>query len=457
VEENGELVAPPKPAPGIFAERMKEFGDTLLKHMDLASPCSLHDFVQMYAGDRRQKVYAAAVESLLLQPVTKKDAELTTFVKAEKINFSAKTDPAPRVIQPRSPRYNAMVGCYLKRLEKSVYKGIAAVYGDTTVLKGFNAGEQAQLLRGKWEKFRKPVAIGLDASRFDQHISADALRWEHGLYEKCFYPCYRRELRRLLSWQIHNKGIARATDGFVKYQVEGCRMSGDMNTALGNCLIMCGLVWAYARRVGVNVELANNGDDCVVIMEQKDLWKFCGELKTWFREMGFTMKVEDPVYLFERIEFCQTRPVCVDGEWVMCRNPHSAMAKDATSVLPLRNGGMLQGWAGNIGKCGIALCGGMPIFQEFYSQLIAFSSGRDCGKHPALESGFAMLSAGMRGRYQAISDGTRVSFWEAYGILPSEQQQLEELLRQWTGSPNDLSRRENLFDPTFLLTVPRAE
>jgi hypothetical protein len=32
---------------------------------------------------------------------------------------------------------------------------------------------------------------------------------------------------------------------FLKYQVEGCRMSGDMNTSSGNCMIMVALVYSY--------------------------------------------------------------------------------------------------------------------------------------------------------------------------------------------------------------------
>lgn len=455
VEEQGQLVPPPRPAPGVFAARMKEFKDRLLGKMEMAAPCSLDEFVKMYAGDRRQKVYAQAVESLRFRPVEMKDACLTTFVKAEKINFTAKSDPAPRVIQPRTPRYNAMVGCYLKRLEKAIYRGIAEVYGDTTVLKGQNAEGTAALLRSKWESFQDPVAVGLDASRFDQHVSKDALKWEHSVYEKCFYPQYRGELRQLLKWQLLNKGFARATDGFVKYQVEGCRMSGDMNTALGNCLIMCGLVHAYCEQVGVRVKLANNGDDCVVFMERRDLVRFSGGLKAWFREMGFTMKVEEPVRVFERIEFCQTNPVCVDGTWRMCRNFYTAMAKDSTSVLPLERGG--GKWAHSIGVCGMALAGGVPVFQEFYNALIRAGSGAGFGKHPALEGGFAIMSNGMHAEYTAISDSTRVSFWEAYGILPTEQLILEERLRAWIGNPNEVLRGV-IYDPQFTaVPIPQVQ
>lgn len=71
-------------------------------------------------------------------------------------------------------------------------------------------------------------------------MSVQALKWEHSIYNAMFRS---DELAELLGWQLTNKGFARTTDGLIKYEVKGCRMSGDMNTALGNCMIMCALVY----------------------------------------------------------------------------------------------------------------------------------------------------------------------------------------------------------------------
>jgi len=454
VETRDGLAAPPRPAPGVFAERLSGFKEAFSKHIELAAPCSLDDFVGMYAGDRRQKVYAEAVESLSQRPVEPRDAWLTTFVKAEKINLSKKGDPAPRVIQPRTPRYNAVVGTYLKRLEKSVYRWIAQVFGEVTVLKGYNAADSGRLMREKWDRYSRPVAVGLDASRFDQHVSLDALEWEHGVYLDCFYPSERRELARLLKWQVRNRGVARATDGHIRYEVEGCRMSGDMNTALGNCLLMSAMVYSYLRERGITASLANNGDDCVVIMEAKDLPRFTTGLTQWFLEMGFTMKVEEPVRVFEKIEFCQTHPLWTPSGWVMCRDGLVAMAKDCHSVLPLEQRTMALGYATAVGECGLAMAGGVPVFQEFYLALLRMGRGVRIGKHPALESGFARLSAGMARKVADVDDNTRVSFWEAFGILPSLQVQLEEALRKADGNLLDVLRRETGVDYSFLCAIP---
>lgn len=263
VEVDGILVPPP--AADTASWRSVELGDFrefVSNHVGCQSPASYLEFLECYKGDRRYQVYGRAIESLKTTSVEKRDALLTTFVKCEKINFTAKEDPAPRVIQPRTPRYNVEVGRYLKKLEKKIVRAVAEWYGGPTVIKGYNAHEAAEHLRSMWEEFEDPVAVGLDASRFDQHTGVDALRWEHSVYQACYKGRDAKHLAFLLKWQVENAGCARACDGRVKYSVSGCRMSGDMNTSLGNCLIMCALVSKLARTLGIRLRLANNGDDC---------------------------------------------------------------------------------------------------------------------------------------------------------------------------------------------------
>jgi len=392
-------------------------------------------------------VYAQAAESLTREAVRLKDSFLSTFVKAEKVNFTSKPDPAPRVIQPRHPRYNVEVGRFIMPIEKLVYRAIALVWGGPTVMKGYNAGGTASELRTMWEQFARPVAVGLDASRFDQHVSVQALKWEHKVYLEFYEGDERALLASLLSWQLKNRGYARASYGMVKYVKVGSRMSGDMNTALGNCLIMSALVWAYCSEKQIRARLANNGDDCVVIMEAGDLDKFQAGLDAWFTEMGFTMKVEAPVFEFEQIEFCQTHPVWTPEGWVMCRDPRVCCSKDAVSVLPLYQGAMRFGLLTAIGECGMSLCGGLPVLQGFYSTMIRSGRGRRLGKHPALETGFARLATGMSRSYGAVHPRTRYSFWLAFGISPDVQEAVEAELGGWVLGPDMLPRVTSV-DPT---------
>lgn len=76
-----------------------------------------------------------------------------------------------------------------------------------------------------------------------------------------------------------------------------------MNTSSGNCFTMVGLVYSYMTSLGIKWRLANNGDDCVLMVERRDLNKLQGLCK-WFSEMGFTMESEGSVDVFEQIVFC---------------------------------------------------------------------------------------------------------------------------------------------------------
>lgn len=435
VKINNRWVPAPLPLAGIFKTRLSSFERALVKYLPSTTPISYDDFVGLYRG-RKQVVYRMAADSLMITGVSARDFRLKAFVKAEK----GKHGSAPRVIQPRDPRCNVEIGRYLKPIEERVYKAIAKVWGGgPTVMKGYNAKKVASLLRSKWLRYSNPVAIGLDATRFDQHVSVQALQWEHSQYLNCFRsPDDRRFLTWLLKQQLNNRGSGYCRDGRLKYRVAGKRMSGDMNTALGNCLLMCAMIYSYCEQRGVDASLANNGDDCVVLMERGDLPRFQHGLKAWFLEMGFQMEVEEPVYDFERIEFCQSRPV-FDGQcYTMVRNLR-AFTKDACALIPLESNHVLKSWLGAVGDAGMSLTGGIPIWQEYYSlyQRSAgnlSSSRRRRGANrvfdqAAFETGMAMSAIGMTRKYGEVTPEARHSFWLAFGILPDHQVALERQYR----------------------------
>jgi hypothetical protein len=398
----------------------------------------------MYQG-RKRVIYQEAADSLCHERVNRSDAEVKVFVKVEKTNFTSKADPAPRAIQPRTPRFNVEVGKYVKPLEKRLCHAIAEIYGGPTVMKGFTAVGVGMRIREMWDQFKRPVAIGLDASRFDQHVSVDALKWEHLVYLSAFTRTHRPELGRLLSWQLKNIARGYCYNGKVKYTVDGKRMSGDMNTGLGNCLLMCAMVWAYASSLGIRCRLANNGDDCTVIIESADLPRFMAGLERWFEEMGFTMKVEKPVTIFEQIEFCQAHPVFDGEQWVMVRSP-VAFAKDAVSTIPLTTAGVAKQWMDAVGDCGLAMAGGFPICHSFYTMYkrsaaaLSFkrrqrygTKGRRVRENQELtETGMAMLARGMKRANRTITQAARFSYYLAFGITPDQQTAIEEELDKIT-------------------------
>jgi hypothetical protein len=311
-------------------------------------------------------------------------------------------------------------------LEHRIYSGIARIFRGKTVSKGHNALKQASILHKKFSKFTDPVAIGLDASRFDQHVGVDALRFEHSIYKEMFKGLDRKQLAALLKAQIKNKIVFFCRDGMIKLKVLGRRMSGDMNTALGNCLLMCAMVWSYLEERGITAELYNNGDDCVVIMERLHVDKFTNGLAEWFLEMGFTMKVEPTVDVFEQIEFCKTKPVWNGSEYVMVRKFPDAIDKDSISLLPINDDKAIRNWFHDTGDCGQALSSGVPIFQDFYQMLSRWGEGaRGFNLDQSLDSGMQILARGMKAQTRVISEQSRFSFYLAFGVTPDEQRDFE--------------------------------
>lgn len=276
-----DFVTPPPVDKDLFAGRVSEFKRLLLQRTRRTTRFTLQETVETYTG-RRRTIYENALKKLTQIGLSRRDAMSIAFVKMELVN----PEKAPRCIQPRDPAYNLELGSYIKAIEHRIYDGIRRVFGDgPTVMKGYNVSEIGSIARGKWRSFSDPVAIGLDATKFDMHVSPEALAWEHSVYEELFD--HDPHLKMLLSWQMHNKGAGYCADGKLKYTVEGKRFSGDMNTGLGNCLLMCAMIYAYAKSRGVDIKLLNNGDDCVVMMERKDMTAFNRGLDLWLRGWDF--------------------------------------------------------------------------------------------------------------------------------------------------------------------------
>lgn len=424
VEDSSKnLVPAPSPNPGVFKE-LQPFRSKLLSIVGPHSKCSEGRFIDFYNG-RRKRIYEAAVQSLGERAVERKDSFLTTFVKAEKINFSAKPDPAPRVIQPRNVRYNVRVGQYLRPLEHHMYHAVDKIWKGPTIMKGYSVEQLGGIVEQAWGEFVSPCAIGFDMKRFDQHVSRSALEWEHSLYLPVFDND--PDLQRLLAWQISNKGWGRASDGSIKYSVDGCRMSGDMNTAMGNCLLACAIVWKFCHDQGIKARLLNNGDDCVLIAERECAAAIEAGIERHWLKFGFQCVTEPTVYKLEHIEFCQMSPVFDGSKYVMVRNPHISLAKDSFSIGPFNTIAGAQKWMDAVGKCGLSIAGGMPVLQSYYRMLARHgaNSGGKVEKDVAFASGFYNLARLSNRAEGVVSEESRVSFYTAFGISPDVQTALE--------------------------------
>lgn len=387
----------------------------------LAPVLTLRQVVECYTGGKR-RVYERALESLYRRKLSRKDANLRPFTKFEKQAL----DKACRIINPRNPRYTLVLGKYLKKAEHFIFEAINEAWGaytSHTVLKGVNVVEAAGVLHKKWTRFNNPVAIGLDAKKFDMHVSIPALKYEHSFYNGVFNS---KELRTLLGWQLINKGKAYCPDGSVDFRMPGTRSSGDLNTSLGNCIIMCSLIWAMCDELRVTAELCNNGDDCVLIMDATDAPRVLDCVAGWFVRYGFRMEVEEPVRDFERIVFCQASP-CWDGrQWRMVRDVRTCMKKDPMCLLPINNEKSLRRWMGAVGECGMALVPGIPVMREFYGAFTraGLSASRRYKEHVYRTTSMMERIDGLEGDWEPTPE-SRASFYVMTGLTPDVQRALE--------------------------------
>jgi len=438
-DEQGKFVLPPQPKAGVIEERLSEFRDRISELVVPCAPISDIDFVNMYRGPKRQ-VYEKARLSLLEKPLEPRDAEVDVFIKYEKI---MKEDAVPRAIMPRSPRFNLSVGKYLKPIEEKIFDCIDKVYGHKTVMKGMNVNEIGACIYEKWQQFDHPVAVSLDAHRFDAHTRAEMLRFKHSV-EQLYYRC--PEFQRMLEMQIVNVFRARCREGSFSVKIDGGVMSGDIDTSLGDVIIACAMLYALMEYLGIPTVACDNGDDMIAFMERRHLKRFLSVYEQYFLDFGYHMALDGVAHKMEDIVFCQMTPVAIGGSYRMVRTMRRMLLRDSVSLQPLDNRKAMVTWLNAVGECGLALSSGIPVYQALYDRLANIKGGSKSSKIRSERNfdGKAMYSVGMESRVQPVSDESRVSFWEAFGVCPTTQTMLEK----------EVSRLELSYDVDVFLDNP---
>lgn len=425
---NGEFVPPPYPVSDAFDDCDPVFWEV----SDLCArfpSLTLDEFPRRYKDAKKRSMYQAAAVDLSATPIGKKDAIITGFVKPDKLDFTKKLDPVPRLISSYGPRYVVALGRHYAHREHSIIRALDKAWGSRVVCKGLNSFRRGELIASKWGRFSKPCALMADASRFDQHVSMDALHREFAFYLRlATCPAERKEMEFLFNMQLIGDGVGRAEDGKVRFSTFGGRKSGVPNTGGGNTLLMCVMFLAFVRSLRIDCEFVNDGDDCVLILEQVDRAVVEASIADYFRRKGFTMVVEKAVFELEHIDFCQSSPVWTPSGYIMVRRPQTAMAKDTISLCRFESERHWARWSASVGECGMALCGGLPVLQEFYAAFIRASHGaRRFEQGPG--GGLERLSRGMKRCYGGVAERTRYSFYVAFDITPAEQLAAERLYR----------------------------
>lgn len=140
------------------------------------------------------------------------------------------------------------------------------------------------------------------------------------------------------------------------------------------------------------------------------------------------MEMEEPVFQMEHIEFCQCRPVFDGEDWIMVRDPRVSLAKDLITFKSLNNVADFDFLRCAIGDCGLSLTRGIPILQEYYLCLTRGATRKEW-RRTEYESGMQFMAHGMDRKSSKVSTAARVSFWQAFGYTPEQQEAIENEYR----------------------------
>ncbi len=429
------------------------FGHRLSQELNLPPVATLEQVRNAYTGPKF-KLYSRALEQLYRNGLSQADAALHSFVKFEK----QAVNKAPRVINPRAPEFNLSLGQFLKFSESHYFDAIARVFGQRVVVfKGLTHIGVAEEIVSLWDTFADPVAVDADATKFDMHCHYNTLVMEHIFYLMPYVGTYREtltyyemviglnepvfsvvwSLRHRLAWllskQLVNSGVAHFADGKLKFTMVGTRSSGDLNTSLGNCLIMCANVYEWSLRAGIRVALVNNGDDCVLIVERMNLQSLMTGIDAYFTRKGFRMKFGAPVDVIEGIRFCQASPVFNGRGYSMVREPDTFFQKATMCLRSCPTFRALRRWVMAVGVCEGSLYGGIPVLSRFAAAYRR--NGVRVSKRYIRE----LYRGTTRGVHATlvvedvpIVDAARISFFQAFGISPDEQRALEAMCDRWS-------------------------
>lgn len=387
---------------------------------------SLLETALSYTGGLRRR-YLEAERSLRDDgELSKLDWSLRAFLKAEKT--SAAKDAKPRMIFPRSPRFNLVVASWLKPFEHWLWGYLTArrLFGGSNtrvVGKGLSPGRRARLIKRKFDAFKDCVVFEVDGRAFEAHVTVPHLQQEHSIYMAA-YPGH-AGLRKVLGLQRFEGETA----GGVKFAREGGRASGDFNTGMGNTLVMLGVCVGVLNRYRVKYDLLVDGDNALVFLGSADAPRVIHNFHDdALAASGFEMTLEQPVTILEEVRFGRSAPVFNGWTWTMVRDPRSVLSGAYASHRWLREPVFGRRWVNGVARCELSLARGLPVLQA--AALSVLTQTRSGKKVPVEAlSDYFVVGAWLAEEEDAVPVGpeARSSFERAFGLSPEEQMHWESV------------------------------
>lgn len=324
----------------------------------------------------RRRMYHMESKLLLANPLNRADASVRSFCKSERLDLlkgvqqilpthvnqqsveGTVGDADPRMIQARHPRFNWEIGAYTRKIEKHLYQ-LKDHDGHRVMAKGLNYQERHKQIVRVMSAFQCPKVISMDISRWDMHVNVELRRLQNQFYLQVFN--HDSHLQSLLDQTILNRGTT--TNG-IKYVCPGGVMSGDMTTALGNCLLVHIILGTFQKASNSNMKWIIDGDDFIVVVNQEDTGTMIN-LTTFLQDVGLKVKITEPVYKVEDVIHCSHSPITIFGVKTMYPNPRKIMAR-SLCVTPAN---MKGDYLPMLWSMRAILHQGQPILGPFFARL----------------------------------------------------------------------------------------
>lgn len=410
--------------PPITSEKLFVYNRVYNKLVEYLRPKQLQPMTQQEliasTNNSKRELVRKAFDNLNANGWSSKFTKVSSFVKWEKA-FDELDDPfedkAPRLVQHREPEYCYELARFLKPVEHYVFGVKRGRFTNRPwVTKGMDSWQIGKRI-AQMDKWSDTVWVLLDHSRFDSSLSAEmraSIEWR---FYKLFYP-NDSWLDYLVKQQRHNRGT---TANGINYTVEGTMMSGEYNTSLGDSLINFGFLYDW---MGPEADIVCNGDDSIGAMSYAH-YKTLDH--SYFDKVGLKTKIK-VVHSIHDVDYCQCKPVRVQGRWRMVRDPWRVLSRSSYTCKSLdRKAWQSLAWA--IGAGELSCNWGVPVLQAYALRIIECNPFCDLKWYKRyMEENRRMDSLHLTGL--PISHESRLDFDLAFGISVQQQLELESIIEK---------------------------
>jgi hypothetical protein len=373
----------------------------LIQNMKPLYPLGFEEWLEgTHYNDNRKQQLRDCYKTLKMRPTRKECRRIDTFVKAESYGELKHA----RMINSRTDKFKCWSGPYFKAIEEELYK-IPYFVKNMTIEE---RKTKVNSLRCGGSRY-----YATDFTAFESHFNADVMdACELQLYRHCFPT----DDGKFICDVIAGQNSMRTRTG-IRATVNARRMSGDMCTSLGNGFTNLMLALFHAHKSNGVLNGLVEGDDGLFATN------FNMEVD-FYKRLGFTIKmieVADP----SEASFCG---LIVSKSDQLIREPRRVF--------------QTFGWTATMPNCGDKV--GHELLRA--KALSLKFETPDCPIVSALADHAIDVTHGYEPRYEADyyhkpppkfaysrsspTTETRLLFYRQYGISPTTQMRVEQLIMQ---------------------------